>query len=196
MSGKAGSYVGWNAKLPAYTATKNATGIKRDTNIGNLSGTLKWSKLYTRLDDSFYGYGISGDIYLPTARRGVRIEVIAPGKKIDSATARRASRGSWGELLQEDIRIYEFQPSMYHCKFMIVDEIWTSVGSTNFDNRSFRLNDECNLNILDEDFAKERMKVFANDRARSKEITFEAWKSRPLLEKGIEKVAAIFATQT
>lgn len=68
VGGKAGSYVGWSAKLPAYTATKNATGLKRDTNIGNLNGTLKWSKLYTRLDGIFYGFGISGDIYLPTTR--------------------------------------------------------------------------------------------------------------------------------
>ena len=66
---------------------------------------------------------------------------------------RRASRSLWGPLLEAGVEIYEYQPTMYHVKVVIVDEVWTSVGSTNFDNRSFRLNDEANLNILDAEFA-------------------------------------------
>jgi cardiolipin synthase len=52
------------------------------------------------------------------------------------------------------INIYEYQPTMFHCKYMIVDDLWVSVGSTNMDNRSFKLNDEANLNIIDRDWAK------------------------------------------
>ena len=72
---------------------------------------------------------------------------------MDAEVSRKASRGRWGDLLSAGVEIYEYQPTMYHCKVMIVDGIWVSVGSTNFDNRSFRLNDEANLNVLDRGFA-------------------------------------------
>ncbi len=74
-----------------------------------------------------------------------------PGEHIDTETVRAASRARWGELLAAGAEIYEYQPTMYHCKVMIVDEFMVSVGSTNFDDRSFRLNDEANLNIYDRD---------------------------------------------
>ena len=65
---------------------------------------------------------------------------------------RKAPRGNWGPMLQAGIEIAEFQPTMYHVKGLVVDGVFSSVGSTNFDNRSFRLNDEANLNVLDRDF--------------------------------------------
>ena len=82
-------------------------------------------------------------------KRGVEVDIILPGKHIDTQTVRRASRSRWGPLLEAGVKIYEYQPTMFHCKTMIVDDVWVSVGSTNFDNRSFRLNDEANLNVLD-----------------------------------------------
>src|SRR5690606_21434618 len=75
------------------------------------------------------------------ARRGVQVEIIVPGAHIDAEVVRRASRASWGPLLEAGVRIYEYGPTMFHCKVMIVDRQWVSVGSTNFDNRSFKLND-------------------------------------------------------
>lgn len=86
-------------------------------------------------------------------RRGVDIQIIVPGPIVDTAITRRASRSRWGELLEAGIDIFEFQPTMYHCKVMVVDGLWLSVGSTNFDNRSFRLNDEANLNAFDRELA-------------------------------------------
>ncbi len=127
--------------------------------------------------------------------RGVNIEIIAPGPKIDSSIVRRASRARWGKLLDAGVAIYEFQPTMYHCKILIVDDVWVSVGSTNFDNRSFRLNAEANLNILDRDFALEQARTFEQDKARSHRMTREEYDHRPLREKIIEHLAELFRSQ-
>ena len=94
-------------------------------------------------------------------RRGVRLRIITPGPHTDAEVVKTASRASWGTLLAEGAQIYEYQPTMFHCKAFIVDELLVSVGSTNFDTRSFRLNDEANLNVLDRGFAPrtERMRI-------------------------------------
>jgi cardiolipin synthase len=84
---------------------------------------------------------------------------------------------------------------MYHCKVMIVDDLWVSVGSTNFDNRSFSLNDEANLNIMDAEFALEQSRTFEADRARAREITYSMWKARPRSEMVIEWLAGLFRSQ-
>ncbi|MEY2547357.1 MAG: cardiolipin synthase, partial [Verrucomicrobiota bacterium] len=83
-------------------------------------------------------------------------------------------------LLEAGVRIYEYQPTMFHCKYMIVDDLWVSVGSSNFDARSFRLNAEANLNVLNAGFAEQQLKVFEQDKARSKEITLEMLKHEPI----------------
>ena len=127
--------------------------------------------------------------------RGVSVEIIVPGRHIDAGMVRRASRASWGPLLEAGVRIHEFQPTMYHCKVMIVDDRWASVGSTNFDNRSFKLNDEANLNVLDPEFAAEQVRAFEGDLARSKEITLAAWRARPWKEKLSERVASLLRSQ-
>jgi cardiolipin synthase len=71
------------------------------------------------------------------AKRGVKVKIITPGEHMDAETVRRASRARWGELLQANVEIFEYQPTMYHCKVLVVDGLWLSVGSTNFDNRFF-----------------------------------------------------------
>ncbi|HSO44985.1 MAG TPA: phospholipase D-like domain-containing protein, partial [Rhodoferax sp.] len=86
-------------------------------------------------------------------KRGVKLRIIVPGEHIDSDAVRGASRADWGPLLSAGAIIAEYGPTMYHCKVMIIDGLLTSVGSTNFDNRSFRLNGEATLNIVDKDFA-------------------------------------------
>jgi cardiolipin synthase A/B len=129
------------------------------------------------------------------AKRGVRIRIITPGEHVDAETVRRASRASFGELLRAGVQIAEYQPTMYHCKVMIVDGHWVSVGSTNFDNRSFSLNDEANLNIVDDAFAARQVEIFDDDLARSKVLTLAAWEARPLAEKVLEHAAALLANQ-
>ena len=132
---------------------------------------------------------------LTALRRGVRVRIIVPGKKIDAVVVRQASRADWGELLKAGALIHEFQPTMFHCKMMIVDSQLVSVGSTNFDNRSFRLNDEANLNIYDQGWAERLEDVFEADLARSRQITYEAWKKRPLRQKVVEKFSSLLSSQ-
>jgi cardiolipin synthase A/B len=108
---------------------------------------------------------------------------------------RAASRATWGALLAAGAEIYEFQPSMYHCKVMIVDGLMVSVGSTNFDSRSFRLNDEANLNIYDAAFAARQTEVFEQDLKKSRRVSLEEWVNRPLSEKFSEKLASVLNSQ-
>jgi cardiolipin synthase len=133
---------------------------------------------------------------LVTARkRGVKIEIIVPGPHTDSEIVQGASRSRWGALLDAGVEIYEFQPALYHCKVLIVDDLWVSVGSTNFDNRSFRLNDEANLNIYDDAFAAEQAAVFEIDRSVSRRMTLADFKDRSVPKKMFDAVTGLLRQQ-
>ena len=124
--------------------------------------------------------------FIAAVKRGVRVRIITPGENIDAETVRRASRGLWGDLLEAGVQIHEYQPTMFHTKSMIVDGLMTSVGSTNFDVRSFRLNDEANLNVYDAAFAASQTQVFEEDLKRSRRVTLQAWQARPWQDKVYE----------
>ncbi|HYH40347.1 MAG TPA: cardiolipin synthase [Burkholderiales bacterium] len=128
-------------------------------------------------------------------KRGVTVRIIVPGEHIDSSVVRRASRARWGDLLDAGAEIYEYQPTMFHCKVMVIDELWTSVGSTNFDNRSFAVNDEANLNIYDREFARQQVRVFEDDLRNSRRITREEWRNRPWSEKLWEQLMSLTGSQ-
>jgi cardiolipin synthase len=129
------------------------------------------------------------------AKRGVAVRVIVPGPDIDTEVVRRASRARWGPLLEAGVRIAEYQPTMFHCKVLVVDGLMVSVGSTNFDNRSFRLNDEANLNVLSPALARQQIEVFERDEARARQITLQAWRDRPWREKALERAASLLGSQ-
>ena len=107
------------------------------------------------------------------ARRGVKVEVVVPGKKIDQKLVRLASKRHWPELIRAGLRILEYQPTMIHVKLMIVDDIFVSVGSGNFDNRSIRLNDEANLDVLDRNFAARQIRLFESDKKECREVALD-----------------------
>lgn len=132
---------------------------------------------------------------IDAVKRGVRLRIVLPGQHIDSDAVRGASRATWGPLLRAGATIAEYQPTMYHCKLMIVDGLLTSVGSTNFDNRSFRLNDEATLNIVDKAFASAQTAVFEADLARARRVTYEEWQARPLRERVGEWLASVIDSQ-
>ena len=138
---------------------------------------------------------LTRQLLLDALKRGVRVRMIMPGKIIDTKVVRAASRGTWGPLLQAGAEIYEYQPTMYHCKVMIVDQLMVSVGSTNFDNRSFRLNDEANLNVYDAAFAARQTQVFEQDVTLSRRVTLAQWEARPLHEKLKERLALLLQSQ-
>lgn len=128
-------------------------------------------------------------------QRGVRLRIIVPGEHIDSETVRQASRATWGPLLAAGAVIAEYGPTMYHCKVMIVDGLLVSVGSTNFDNRSFRLNDEATLNVVDQAFASAQTATFEDDLAKARRVTHAAWLERPWHERVQEKLASLMGSQ-
>jgi cardiolipin synthase len=129
------------------------------------------------------------------AKRGFKIRMITPGSNIDSDVVRAASRARWGDLLKAGIEIAEYQPTMYHVKALVVDSLMVSVGSTNFDNRSFSLNDEANLNVIDAPFAAEQVQVFEDDWKKAKVITYAAWENRPAMEKAYSHLASFVGDQ-
>jgi cardiolipin synthase len=129
------------------------------------------------------------------AKRGVKIRIITPGTDIDSETVRSASHSRWGDLLKAGITIAEYQPTMYHVKALIVDSLLVSVGSTNFDNRSFSINDEANLNVIDPVFAGRQTEIFNEDMQHAKVITLQDWENRPLLKKAVDQMASLIGAQ-
>ena len=128
------------------------------------------------------------DALLSAAGRGVQVIVLVPGK-IDHKITYRASRSSYGRMLLGGIQIYEYMPALMHAKTMVVDGVWATVGSTNFDNRSFALNEELNLTVYDGGVAERLHKIFHDDLKYSKKITYEDWQARGFKEKFFELFA-------
>jgi cardiolipin synthase A/B len=131
------------------------------------------------------------DSLLAAHARGVKIEVITPGI-IDANVVRRASRARWDELIKAGVEFYEYQPSLFHCKIMIVDDIWVTTGTVNFDNRSFRINDENTLEVWNQEFAGTQIKIFEQDKTKSRRVTADEYKGRAWYIKGAEQFASFF----
>jgi cardiolipin synthase len=119
--------------------------------------------------------------------RGVKVRILMPGKNMDSDAARVASKATWGPLLSSGVEMYECVPTMFHNKMLIIDHQVVSVGSTNFDLRSFQLNDEASLNVYDAAFASHMTEVFDQDMKTTEQYTYERWKIRSRKEKFVEK---------
>jgi cardiolipin synthase len=120
--------------------------------------------------------------------RDVRVRILVPGANIDSEAVRLRSRATWGSLLLAGVEIYEYQTTMMHSKLLVIDNEFVSVGSTNFDSRSFRLNDEANLNIYDSGFAQRMTEVFEKDLIPTQRYSYEMWNDRPMREKLAERL--------
>ena len=127
--------------------------------------------------------------------RGVRIRILLPDKHIDSETVRIATKRAWGPLLKSGVEIHEYDPTMLHCKMLIFDHYMVSVGSTNFDMRSFELNDEASLNVYDAGFAQRMTEVFEADLKASTPYDYQQWQHRPWLEKIAEIVVIPIRSQ-
>src|SRR6185436_18709427 len=132
---------------------------------------------------------------IQACRRGVRVEIITPGPDIDAKLVRSVGKMRWPSLLKAGAEFYEYQPARFHCKYMIVDDCWSSVGSANLDNRSLRLNEEANLNVLDEKFVTAYAKVFEEDKSHCREVTLADWRRRPWREKVRGRIGSLLASQ-
>jgi cardiolipin synthase len=134
------------------------------------------------------------DALLAAATRGVRVVALTPGK-IDHNLVRAASRRGFGRLLQSGIEIFEYQAALLHAKTMVVDGVWATVGSTNFDNRSFALNDELNVVLYDRAVVERLVTAFEADLANSRRVTYEAWQNRGLRTKLLERLVLPIESQ-
>lgn len=132
---------------------------------------------------------------LEARKRGVDIQILVPGPQTDARIVRSASRHLWGELLQAGVAISEYQPTFFHCKLVIVDDIWTSVGSTNIDDRALRLNDEANINLFDPEFARTQTNLFDQDAAVSRPYTYSDWQNRSVSKKISDWLASLSRSQ-
>lgn len=127
--------------------------------------------------------------------RGVQIDVLVPGRHSVPYFTRRCSRRHYGELLEAGAKIYEYDAAMMHVKTMVVDGVWSIFGSTNFDPRSFGINDEVNMAVFDRDLAARLEACFEADLERSDAIDLEEWRKRPWWERSTEILSAVFEQQ-
>jgi cardiolipin synthase len=128
-------------------------------------------------------------------KKGVRVRVLVPGVKSDHLLTRSTSRGGYGPLLKAGAEFFEYEPAMIHAKVMVVDELWSVVGSTNFDNRSFGLNDEVNLAVRDTALAQRLESDMAADLKESRRVSLEEWKHRPVTQRAPELLGWLFERQ-
>jgi cardiolipin synthase len=127
--------------------------------------------------------------------RGLRVRILVPGRKSDHMVTRSTSRAGYGELLKAGAEVYEYQPSMIHAKIMCIDNLWVVVGSTNFDNRSFGINDEVNLALRDAKIATRFENDMALDLEQSRRISLHEWRHRPVTERATELMGLVFQRQ-
>ena len=118
--------------------------------------------------------------------RHVQITIITPGRKSDHLMTRNSSRALYGDLLEAGAEIYEYNPTMMHAKVLIVDGHWSVVGSTNFDNRSFGINDEVNLATRSPELAERLTQDFRADLAQCRKVSYAEWRKRPVWERAFE----------
>ncbi len=123
------------------------------------------------------------DALIAACRRGARMRLLVPDRYIDSHLVRLASKRTWGKLLAAGVEIYEYQATMMHNKLLILDGLMVSVGSTNFDMRSFNLNDEASLNVYSAGFGRQMTAMMEADLRHARRYTLPMWRQRPWWQK-------------
>ena len=127
-------------------------------------------------------------------QRGVKVRVIVPAIN-DSRFGRAAARSRWGRLLEAGAEFHLYQPAMFHAKTMVVDNVHVTIGSSNFDNRSFSINDEVTVSVLDPKVAEENLRIYSMDLSHSKQLTLEEFESRPAYIKALDHMCGWFRSQ-
>ncbi len=160
------------------------------TLIGSAHRSLKITTPYFLPDES-----LRKELVRAIQERHVHVQILVPGKHSDHSMTRSSSRGLYGDLLRAGAEIYEYQPAMIHAKIMIVDDLWSVVGSTNLDHRSFGWNDEVNLAALDPALAARLSANFQDDLAKSRRETLDDWEHRPVWERAMEWLGWLIARE-
>ncbi len=133
----------------------------------------------------------TADLLIAAARRGVDVRIIVPSDEHNDVPATKAAgRASFGRLLEGGVKIFEYQPTMFHPKTMVVDGIFSTVGSANFDERSFHLNEEINVFVYDATFGALMKEQYERDLSKCRSYTLAMWKARPLKQRLSEWLVA------
>lgn len=170
-------------------STSSATKLLYAVSIASASERLSISNSYFLPDEETIA------LLVAAAQRGVNVRIIVPGEINDVPATKAAGRSGFGELLRGGVKIFEYQPTMFHPKSMVVDGLFATIGSTNFDNRSFRLNDELNLTLYNADLAAALEASFERDLRKSRRYTYERWLNRSFLKRTTEWLLVPFRSQ-
>jgi cardiolipin synthase A/B len=135
------------------------------------------------------------DLLNAAVKRGVDVRLLLPGPHNDQPLTKAAGRGGYGKLLEGGVKIFEYTPTMIHSKTMVVDGLFSLVGTSNLDARSAQINNEIDLSVLDAGFGAEMDRVFLKDLEQSRPYTMEEFKKRGLWERFSEWVALLFRSQ-
>jgi cardiolipin synthase len=194
-----------NAYFPPMDCTRSSTALVVNS-TSTIGGSTRARVLFQLLLASARQcVSITTPYFLPdkglmeelcrVVERGVKLRILVPGRKSDHMVTRSTSRAGYGPLLKAGAEVYEYRPSMIHAKIMCVDDLWAVVGSTNFDYRSFGINDEVNLVVKDGETAARLESDMSVDLKHSRRITLEEWQHRPVTERATELVGWVFERQ-
>lgn len=135
------------------------------------------------------------DLLAQAVRRGVDVRLMIPGQVTDSSVVRHAGHRHIAQLLEKGIKVFEYQRTLSHEKIMIVDGVWSLVGSTNFDDRSLDINDEASVGLIDSSVAAQLEAAFARDLRDSRQIDAAGWNDRPLWHKAVDRLSYMLNEQ-
>jgi len=177
-----------SGNLPAQIVKSSPTGGSFQNYMLFLLSINSAKKSILITNPYFIPDNVMTEALMKAATRGVRVVVLLPGE-IDSQLTYTSSRSHYGPLLLGGVQIFEYKASLMHAKTIVVDGVWSTIGSTNFDNRSFALNQEINLTVYDSGIAHRLEEIFREDLKYSQQITYEQWRSRSIFERFVELFA-------
>jgi cardiolipin synthase len=191
-----GEVLGGDDYLPDLDPTENGGRMQLVRSKANVGDTNVEAMYYLAIASASRSIELTAAYFVPrpaftealvkAAERGVDVRVLVPGKHTDKRFVRVAGRGSYETLVEAGVRIFEYGPTMLHAKTMVVDGAWSTVGTVNFDNRSFQLHDEVTLCVWSEHFAGLLHESFETDLERSEEIAPGRWRDRGLPARAAE----------
>jgi cardiolipin synthase len=135
------------------------------------------------------------ELLTKAVQRGVDVRLMLPGEHNDQPLTKSAGRTAYGKLLEVGVKIFEYAPTMIHVKSMVVDGLFSMVGSSNLDARSAEINEELDVVVYDAEFGRRMEEMFLRDLALSHEYTLEQFRNRSLWERTVEWLAAPFRWQ-
>jgi cardiolipin synthase len=171
--------------LPAQVVKSSPTGGSFQNYMLFLLSINSAKKSILITNPYFIPDDVMTEALVKAATRGVRVVVLLPGE-IDSQLTYSTSRSHYGPLLLGGVQVFEYKASLMHAKTIVIDGIWSTIGSTNFDNRSFALNQEINLTVYDSGIAHQLEEIFQEDLKYSQQVTYEQWRSRSIFERFVE----------